>query len=369
MATQSSRKHSKRRHSGLQRVVPGAPPGQLNVDPDAPAAEIEVIRFDAEHLEQSNLSGPDEIPPLLERGRLTWVHIVGLGDVGTIKRIGEIFGLHPLALEDAVNQSARPKLDEYDQHGFFAAQSLYPDSGTRTRHAAIFWGEGFVVTMQAGPTGCWGAVRERLRSGRSRIRSLGSDYLAYALVDATIDHFFPAVEQRLDLLTDLEEEMVGSGAADLAARVAAIKRDLVQLRRAVFPLREALSAMYRSEGGLVADGTKPYVRDALDHVMQLVDLVDSARDSANNLMSMHVSLLGHRTNEIMRVLTIMASIFIPLTFIAGLYGMNFAGDKSPLNMPELRWYYGYPVALLVMAVVATVLVMFFYRRGWIGKRG
>ncbi|MFH2010739.1 MAG: magnesium/cobalt transporter CorA [bacterium] len=351
----------------MQRVVPGASPGKLHADPDATAPEIEVIRFNRECFEQTKPAGVDELPSTVDRDQVTWVHVVGLGDVVAIKRIGEIFGLHPLALEDVVNQSARSKLDEYDSVGFFAVQSLFPDGGAHTRQAAVFWGEGFVVTFQTGSTGYWGGVRERLKSGRGRIRSLGPDYLAYALVDATIDHFFPVVEERLDQLADLEEELVLSRAAGPTARLTAIKHDLVQLRRAVFPLREALSAMYRSEAGLVQEHTKPYVRDALDHVLQLIDLLDSARDAASNLMSMQVTLLGQRTNEIMRVLTIIATIFIPLTFIAGVYGMNFAADKSPLNMPELRWYYGYPAALLVMATVAGGLLFFFYRRGWIGK--
>lgn len=367
MTVKRRRTRRKRIHSGVQRVVPGASPGELTADPDAPPPELTAVRFSAERYEEVTLDGADEIEALRGPETVLWLSVNGLGDVGTVKHVGEIFGLHPLALEDVVNQSARAKMDDYDTHGFIAAQSLYADSGAHTRQVAIFWGDGFVVTFQAGPTGCWGGVRQRLQSGRSRIRSHGSDYLAYALIDATIDHFFPAVEQRLDQLTDLEEELAQFRASDPVARLAELKRDLVQLRRSVFPLREALSAMLRTEAPRVQDSTRPFLRDALDHVLQLIDLIDSARDMAADQASLHMSLLGQRTNEIMRMLTIIATIFIPLTFIAGLYGMNFAPDKSPLNMPELRWYYGYPAALGLMGIVGGLLVYFFYRKGWIGK--
>jgi len=351
----------------VQRVVPGASPGQIIIDPEAPAPKVTAICYSAEKFEELTIEDPDEIPALRKRFETCWIHVVGLGDADVLKRIGAVFELHVLALEDVVNQSPRPKLEEYPEHLLMLAQSVYPESGARTRPVGIFWGHGFVVTFQTEVNGCWNGVRERLRGGRARIRSWGADYLAYALIDGTVDHFFPVVEERLDRLADLEQEITAARVSDLAAQLTALKHELLGLRRALFPLREALTALYRSESEYLDDNTRPYVRDALDHALQLVDLIDSARETANSLLNMNIAIVGYRTNEIMRVLTIIATIFIPLTFVAGLYGMNFAGDKSPLNMPELRWYYGYPASLLLMASIAGSLIFFFHRKGWLGK--
>ncbi|MFH2008198.1 MAG: magnesium/cobalt transporter CorA [bacterium] len=351
----------------MQRLVPGAAPGQIIIDPEAAKPKLSAICYGPEKFEELTLEDPGEIPALLKRFEICWIHVIGLGDADVIKRLGEVFRLHALALEDVVNQAPRAKLEEFEEQVLLLAQSVYPESGADTRPVAIFWGKGFVVTFQAESNGCWNSVRERIRSGRTRIRSWGADYLAYALIDSTVDHFFPTVEQRLDRLTDLEQDVSQTSVADLAARLTELKHELVMLRGALVPLREALVALHRSESELITEGTRPYIRDALDHVLQLLDLIESARDRANNLLNLNLSLVGYRTNEVMRVLTIIATIFIPLTFVAGLYGMNFNGDKSPLNMPELRWYYGYPALLLAMAVIVAGLVYFFFRKGWLGK--
>lgn len=359
----------KRRRKGVsvQRVFPGAAPGQIVIDPQASRPKVTAICYGAEKFEELDIEDPEEIPALLKRFDICWVQVVGLGDADVIKRIGDVFKLHILALEDVVNQSPRPKLEEYDEHLLLLAQSVYPESGVQTRPVAIFWGNDFVVTFQTEPNGCWSSVRDRLRSGRARIRTAGADYLAYALVDGTIDHFFPTVEECLDRLADMEQQVTVAQVTTLAGQITELKQELIGLRRALFPLREALGALHRSETEFLSDTTRHFVRDALDHVLQLVDLIDTARDTASNLLNMNIALVGYRTNEIMRVLTIIATIFIPLTFVAGLYGMNFAGDKSPLNMPELRWYYGYPASLALMVLIAALLVYFFHRRGWLGK--
>ena len=367
MTNLKKRLNRRRKRLVVQRMAPGSAPGQIVIDPEADKPELTAVCYGPDKVQELKLESPDEIPALLNRFDICWIHVVGLGDAEVIKRVGEVFRIHPLALEDVVNQSPRPKLEEFDDQVLMLARSVYPDSGTHTRPVAIFWGEGYVVTFQARTNGCWNPVRERIRSGRTRMRSWGSDYLAYALLDATIDHYFPTVEKILDRLTELEQEVTSTSVGDLAAQLTVLKSDLLELRGALFPLREALTALHRSESELVTEGTRPYLRDALDHVLQLLDLIESARDTANNLLNMNVSLVGYRTNEVMRVLTIIATIFIPLTFVAGLYGMNFASEKSPLNMPELRWYYGYPASLLLMAVIAGALLVFFFRKGWLGK--
>jgi magnesium transporter len=211
-------------------------------------------------------------------------------------------------------------------------------------------------------------VRERIRKGVGRMRGAGPDYLAYALLDAIIDGYFPVLEHYGEYLEDLEDVLVHDPDEELVADIHNVKRDLLTLRRAIWPLRDALGALLREPVPLISHETHPYLRDCYDHTVQIIDLVETYRELGSGLMDMYLSSVSNRMNEIMKVLTIISTIFIPLSFIAGVYGMNFNPERSPLNMPELNWYWGYPFCLAIMGVVAAVLVGFFWRKGWLGGK-
>ena len=231
---------------------------------------------------------------------------------------------------------------------------------------SIFLGEGFVLTFHERPGDCLDPVRERLRQGRGRINGAGAGYLAYALIDSVVDHYFPIIEYYGEKVEDLSNAVFHNPHDSLIVRIHEVKQDCMVLRRAIFPLRETLNALQRDDMPQITDDTRVYLRDCYDHVIQLMDLVESFREVASGLMEAYQSSVGFRTNEVMRVLTIFATIFIPLTFVAGIYGMNFDTDASRFNMPELGWAYGYPVFWFVMIATAASLLVYFRRKGWLG---
>jgi magnesium transporter len=309
---------------------------------------------------------------ILGRLPVTWVNIDGLGDLNTIRRVGEIFGLHRLALEDVNTSQQRPKVEEYDEHTFIVIrmpEAPDPEARFDSEQVSIFLGTNYVLTFQERVgRDCFDPVRERLRTGRGRLRQSGGDYLAYTLIDAVIDAYFPVLERIGEEVETLEDELAEDPDASLVARVHEVKRDLLTLRRVVWPMRETVNALIRDPTPHITTTTQIYLRDCYDHAITLLDIVEVYRDIASGLHDLYLSSMSTRLNEIMKVLTIIATIFIPLGFIASLYGMNFATDTSPLNMPELHWYYGYPFALALMAAVAGGLLFYFWRSGWIGGR-
>ena len=296
---------------------------------------------------------------------MTWVNVDGLGDLETLTRIQEIFGLHRLALEDVVNVHQRPKAELYEDHLFVVARMPRPGAGLETEQFSLFLGKGYVLTFQEAPGDCLEAVRERIRNERPRIRAGGPDYLAYAIIDAVIDSYFPLLEGIGDQLEALEEEVLARPHSSQVPILHGIKRDLMNLRRIVWPLREVLAGFVREESPLITEATKIYLRDCYDHTIQIMDLLESYRDVATGLMDLYLSSISNRMNEVMKVLTIIATIFIPLGFIAGLYGMNFNPEISRWNMPELNWALGYPFALGVMGTIALVMLVFFGKKGWL----
>jgi magnesium transporter len=372
MAQKKSRRTLKRQRS-RHRVVPGAAPGQIRVDPGSPPPTMTLVGYGPQRFDEQPVTDPAALPGLRQGYDTVWLHVTGLGDAAVIKAVGAEFGLHSLALEDVVNQHQRPKFEDYQKHLYVALQaprrpeSSSSDGSLALEQVNVFWGRGFVVTFADRPCGCWDGVRARLREGRTRIRGRGPDYLAYALVDAVVDRFFPLIEEQIDRITDLEDEVLQALPPDAGHRLAVLRHEVQGLRRVVAPLREALGALHRDDSELITEVTRPYLRDALDHGHQLADLVDTGRDLSTNLMNLILSVQAHRSGDIMRVLTIIATLFIPLTFVVGIYGMNFAPDKSPWNMPELQWRYGYPAVLGVMALIAGGLLLFFRRRGWLGR--
>lgn len=329
---------------------------------------VQVIAYDERGLVEHGPEALAKLAELLERWRVVWVNVDGLGDTQLVTQLGQALGLHGLALEDAVNTHQRPKFDAYDDHLFVIARmaTLVRDQ-LDTEQLALCVGRGFVVTFQEGKPGdCLDPVRDRLRRSAGRVRSEGADYLAYALLDAVVDHYFPLLESLGEKLDELEQRIVSRAPESTPSDIVRLKHDLLIFRRALWPLREALSNISRESGPFIADTTRPYLRDCYDHVIQLVDVLEIYRELASTLMDVYLSTVSNRMNEVMKVLTVIATIFIPLTFVAGVYGMNFDPAASPWNMPELHWHYGYPLSLLLMAAIAVGLLWYFRRRGWLG---
>jgi magnesium transporter len=360
-------KGQKRRRRRALSTAPGAPPGTLTVSADAASPVIRVMAYGPSDYVEQPIDDLESVPPLLERWPVTWVNVDGLGDRDVLARLGEIFDLHPLSLEDVLNVHQRPKVEQYDRYHFIVTRMTALGERLETEQLSLFLGENFVLTLQEHPGDCLDPVRERIRKGLGRIRAAGADYLAYALVDAVVDAYFPVLEEFGERLEALEDEVVERADRSTIARIHGAKRDLLTLRRAMWPQREAINSLLRDAATLITQETRVYLRDCYDHAVQIIDMVETYRELASGLLDFYLSSVSNRMNEVMKVLTVIATIFIPLTFIAGIYGMNFNPERSAYNMPELNWRWGYPAVWLVMAAVAVAMLMFFRRRGWLGS--
>ncbi len=355
--------------------MPGTAPATLLPLPAGCSVQpvIKLIEYDEHTITERVITSVDELPEaFLDDGKGRWIDLEGLGDVRLLKALGEKYQLHPLALEDVVNIGQRPKVDHYEHHLFIVAHMVYQDESNRMcgEQISLFLGKHLLITIQEAVGGdVFDPVRERLRtgSGRGLIRKSRSDYLAYALLDAIIDHYYPVLEKLGDSIEDLEDEVLESPTQECVSRIHNYKRTLMQLRRYVWPVRDLISALLHDDSGIVQPNTKVFLRDCYDHTIQIMDLVETYRDVNSGLMELYLSAVGMKTNETMRVLTIMSSIFIPLTFVAGVYGMNFdAADGSrPLNMPELYHPWGYPGIMLFMALIAIGQIIFFRHKKWL----
>ncbi|HVJ80817.1 MAG TPA: magnesium/cobalt transporter CorA, partial [Planctomycetia bacterium] len=290
-----------------------------------------------------------------------WIDVEGLGDLGVLRRLAERFHIHRLALEDIVVSQQRPKVERYDDSLFVVARSpVLAIDRCDTEQISLYLGSNFLVTFQEGlPGDCFEGVRERLRKKIGRIRNAGSDYLAYALIDAVVDAYFPALERLGERLETVEAEALNRPTTATMSRIRRLRRDLLLLRRSVWPLREAIHGLLRDHADRLQPETVLHLRDSYDHGIEVLDLLETYRDLASGLIDVYLSAASNRMNEIMRVLTIVSTIFIPLSFIAGVYGMNFK------NMPETDWHYGYYWALALMGVTGFGLLGWFWRRGWL----
>ena len=364
MTAKSKSAAEPRKHTTPIRRVPGAAPGTLSVNPSWPRPKIRVIAYGPDDFVEQDVSDPAELPALLARWPVTWIDVVGLGDAETIGRLGETFDLHRLALEDVVNVDQRAKVEEFEGVLFLVGRmASWPDPAV-TEQLSLFCGSNFVLTFQERDGDCFEGIRERLRSGRRKIRNSATDYLTYALLDAVIDSYFPVVEQLGEELEALEDRVVHRPDKNDVAAIQQVKATLVTLRRTVWPHRDLVEDLLRAESSLIDEGTLVYLRDCGDHAAQIMDLVESYRETCSDLITLYMSSVSNRMNEVMKVLTVIATIFIPLGFVAGVYGMNFNPERSPFNMPELDWFYGYPFAIGVMVVVAAGFLVFLRRRGW-----
>ena len=323
---------------------------------------LRVIDYDAGRLEERELEGAEEAFPLRDSATVSWLNVDGLHDVELIRRIGDHFGLHPLVLEDVVNTSQRPKAEEHEDYLFLVLRMLTWDAARSSavdEQFSIVLGGSWVLTFQERYGDVFDPLRERLRAGKGRARGRGADYLAYAVIDSVVDHYFSVLERLGDRVDALEEEVVTEPDPETLRGVYALRRDLLFVRRSVWPAREVLSSLLREEGTFWRPETRPFLRDVYDHTVQVIDTAETFRDVTGGLLDTYLSSVSNRMNEVMKVLTIMATIFIPLTFIAGIYGMNFE------RMPELGWRWGYPTALALMAVVAAGMLVYFRRKDWL----
>lgn len=343
---------------------PGTAPGTLAAHGEAGDVPVRItlFRYDPERFEERILRA-EEIAALPPPGDgVVWLEICGLSDPGVVRAVGEKYGFHPLALEDVLNVPQRPKIERYEDHLLIVLREVrYPEP---PEQVSVFLKEGVVVSFQERPGDAFDRIRDRLRNMKGQIRALGADFLAYALCDAVIDAFFPTLEKLGDDLEELEERVVASPSPPVFHEIRRAKQHLLDVRRAVWPARDAMNELLREETPLIRPGTRPYLRDCYDHAIQLMDMAETFREMAAGLVDEYMSSMSNRMNEIMKVLTVIATIFIPLTFVAGLYGMNFDTKASPYNMPELGWRYGYPAALLVMAVVAAGMLYYFRKKKW-----
>ena len=350
----------KKRHAPV-----GARPGTLTASDEAAPTEVRVLHYDPQSFSDEPLEDK-ELPSPVGSGKL-WLDVRGLADVKLLKSIGEHFRIHPLALEDVVNVPQRPKAEIYEQGKEFQYLFIFRiatlDAGGElaTEQLSIILGKQFTLTFLESHGDPLKPVRKRMRPAHARLRRLDADYLAYALLDTVIDGYYPLLERIAEQLEALEDEIIDHPAAELLRKLQRHKRNLLLLRRAVWPQRDAIAAVLRDPSPLIKDETKVFLRDVYDHIVQIADVIESYRDLVSELTNTYLSVTSNKMNEIMKLLTVMTSIFIPLTFLAGVYGLNFQ------HIPELKVPWAYPALLFAMFVIAALMLVYFWRRGWIGR--
>lgn len=346
---------------------PGSIPGTLNIEADSPTPIIFLIDYQEDNAIRTKIDTPEEITPYLDTQSVSWVDVQGLGSEDILRRLGKVFKLHPLMLEDVVNVPQRPKVEEQQDQLLIILRMVTPkEEGQRflAEQVSLILGEHYLLTIQEEPDyDPFGPVRERIRANKGSIRKHGADYLAYALLDAIVDGFFPVLEAYGEELEDLEDEVVANPSRQTLERIHELKRELLTIRRAIWPQRDVINSLIRDGNPLIKDEIRVYLRDCYDHVVQVLDIVETYREIASSLMDVYLSSVSNRMNEVMKVLTIISTIFIPLTFIAGVYGMNF-NTELPGNMPELEVPYAYAICWGIMLAIAGALILYFKRRGW-----
>jgi len=346
---------------------PGTAPGTLRPIEAAPGAKtrITLIDYGVDTLRERVVESIDEVFACRDSPTVSWINIDGLHDVELIRKLGAHFGFHPLALEDVLDCNHRPKLEDYGTYHFLIMKSIHLGEELSIEQISFFLADRYVITLQEESGDSFEAVRERIRQGKGMIRKSGPDYLTYALIDALVDEFFPVLEVYGERIEAIEELLILKPSPQTLQSIHRIKRELLILRRAGWPEREVINGLQRAETHVIQPQTQVFLRDCYDHAIQVIDMIETYRDLSSGMQEVYLSSLSNRMNEIMKVLTIISTIFIPLSFVAGVYGMNFNPQASPLNMPELNWFWGYPTALGLMGGIAVALLFFFRRKGWI----
>ncbi len=354
---------NRRKTTSRARKV-GLPPGSLvhTGEQKVETVRLAVFRYDRDASSEEQIDPHSASLPVPEEGSVTWLNLDGLHDIAVMERIGHAYRLHPLLMEDVLSTGSRPKFEEYDGQLFIVVKMIsFNDESrrTETEQLSLLLGEHLVLSFQERVGDVLDYVRERIRNGRGRVRKETADYLAYALIDAVVDNYFVVLEKMGDTIDELEEELIGDPAEKTLHRIHELKRELIDLRRSVWPLREAVNGLVKSESPLISDTTRIYLRDVYDHTIQVIDTIESYRDIVSGMIDIYLSSVSNRMNSVMKVLTIIATLFIPLTFLAGIYGMNFQ------YMPELAIPWAYPAFWVISIVVFVNMVIFFRRKKWI----
>jgi magnesium transporter len=342
----------------------GLPPGALvHVgEKRTEKVKITIIDYNEAHFKEQEVDTVEECFSFKDTPTVTWINIDGIHEAEILEKIGKYFEIHPLVLEDIMNSGQQPKTEDLDQYVFVILKMLFYDEGAKEikpEQVSLILGPNFVITFQEKEGDVFNPVRDRLRKTKGRIRRMKADYLAYCLIDTIVDHYFVVLEKLGEWIEDLEEELVTNPTPETLQTIHTLKRELIFLRRSVWPLREAVISLERGESALIHDSTSIYLRDVYDHTIQVIDTVETFRDMVSGMLDVYLSSISNKMNEVMKVLTIIATIFIPLTFVAGIYGMNFK------YIPELDLHWGYAAALLLMGAIAFVMVLYFRRKRWL----
>jgi magnesium transporter len=349
-----------RKHAGKAGLAPGT---LVHVgEKKADHVRIQVIDYDQENFEEREVQSIDECVDYRDRPTVTWINIDGLHDVEVMEQIGRTFNLHPLVLEDIMSTDQRPKMEDYENYIFIICKMLsYNDQEDRLNieQFSLLLLPNVIISFQEKTGDVFNPVRERMRKGKGRIRRMGMDYLMYALLDAVVDNYFIVLENIGERIEDLEEELIASPGPETLQAIHHLKRELIFLRKSVWPLREAISALERGELDLIQEKTTVFLRDVYDHTIQVIDTIETYRDMVSGVLDVYLSSVSNKMNEVMKVLTIIATIFMPMTFIAGIYGMNFK------HMPELETTYGYPVVWLVVVAIGLAMLKVFRKKRWL----
>jgi magnesium transporter len=356
----------------IEQIIPfrkrssktGLPPGTpVYVGDKVPrGTRIRVIDYDEHNFEQKEVTHVKDILKYKNSNTITWINLDGIHNPELMEMVGKEFGLHPLVVEDILNTEQRAKVDDYEDYIYMVLRMFYNIRGIEEIHSeqiSIIIGKNYVLSFQESEGDIFDILRDRLKQNKGRVRKMGSDYLAYCLVDLIVDNYFSIVEKIGEDLEAMEDSLAEDPDPSMLQRLHGIKQRMIFLRKSVWPLREAVSRFHRLENRLISEETKVYMRDVYDHTIQVIDTIESYRDTTSSMIDIYLSSISYKMNEIMKVLTIISTIFIPLTFIVGVYGTNFH------NFPELSWKYGYFIMWGVMAIIAGIMIYFFRRRKWI----
>ncbi|MDZ4262186.1 MAG: magnesium/cobalt transporter CorA [Pseudomonadota bacterium] len=349
---------------------PGTSPGTLiSRETSTTPLSFHLIDYNDHDFTEEQLDNAAACKQYLAQESTTWIHVQGLPQPEQLREMGALFGLHELALEDVLHDGQRPKIDEYEQQLFITlAVPLGSAEQIEITQLSLFIGDNYLISFYAGPDGLFDLIRKRLRNHGGRIRSLKADYLLYTLLDLVVDMGFPLLEEFGNLIETLEDNLLESPSRSTLGQIHVVRRELLQLRRMIWPQREVVNRLMHDDHPLIQQTTHVYLRDCYDHSIQIMDLLENYRDMASSMLDVYLSSVSNRLNDTMRVLTLISTIFMPLTFITGLYGMNFGNNThSPWAMPELNWYYGYPMAWGIMITVVAIMFVFFKRKGWLQR--
>ena len=351
------------RHKKKRQKKAGSPPGTLvHVgEQKIEQVHIEVIDYDEQELYEKELSSIEETFQYRDKSSISWINIDGLHEVDLIEKIGNHFNIHPLVQEDILNTGHRPKMEDYGDYIYIVLKMLEyrNDDKLMIEQISIILGKNYVITFQERKGDVFNPVRERIRNGKIRTSKRKSDYLAYALVDAIVDNYFVILEKLGEAMEELEQDLLQNPEQSTLQHIYSLKRNMLVIRKSIWPLREVISVLERGESPIILKPTRIYLKDVYDHTIQVIDTVETFRDMVSGMLDTYLSIASNKMNEIMKVLTIIATIFIPLTFIAGIYGMNFE------YMPDLKWHYGYFAIWAIMIVIAVIMIIYFRRKKWL----